>query len=82
VAVALKGHAYQQKTVALKGYAYQQNVATAWSVYNIDPATSTPKVKIVASRQLQLQQQHQAAKAAARGGSGWLRRSNVPMEVR
>jgi hypothetical protein len=43
-------------TVALNGLADQQNVATAWSVYNINPAASTPKVKSVASRQLQKQQ--------------------------
>jgi hypothetical protein len=71
-----------QVTVALNGHAYEQNIATAWSVYNIDPATSAPKVKCVVTRQLQLQQQQQAPVVAARGGAGWLRRSNVVMEVR
>ncbi|XP_023715825.2 kinesin-like protein Klp10A [Cryptotermes secundus] len=63
-------------TVALNGQADRPIVSTGWSVYDIDPPTSTPKVKSVASRQKQ-----QAAKPESQGGAGWQGSSNVVKQV-
>jgi kinesin family protein 2/24 len=56
-------------TVALNGQA-------AWTVYDIDPPISTPKVTSVASRQ-----QHPSAKSASQGGAEWQRSSDVVKKV-